>query len=776
MFQKSLFYIFIIILSFNVFTTNAFWGKGYQPYSKNTTYNNLFVISANDFNDNILLRIDNATNTTSDIIITKKENGININSTSTISVGSEGMKEVTFSQNWGQFGGGSGTGTYRMEFSFGDDVAKYTANVSYATITPSISAVGPIKATGIPQSFISETNPQSVIQVEEGSTIEPICEKSTGLYKKKSTTNGKGDKLEEKLNGGSVNDYTLALTNSNAIYASSSDVGDTYTITCENIGGSLTEETMSYTIVPMTCPAPFVRVPGQLRCVSMFNIQKAIHEETATSVIIRFTTDLPVLGGEGACEIYRVKNNNQLSHFLAYANTESNGVRSSANIPKSNFSTEDPTTIYIACNGDPVGMYPTSTLGQANNTNTYSNLSVDPSFWGVYSYDVNLTGVTCPYPGEIPDSTGFCHAPCDNGQYWDEYEGECKEEPTMTGTITPQSSTCVIALNQNSCNINISWIVNNPVSSASSITSNIPSNNTQIANGHSGNNFAVSIPYGNKSFYLYNNNVELDTDILSASCISGTSWDMGLNKCVSQDIENELNCSKTSYPDDASNKICGYPNAVCAFDPFDDNKVNCAPKFKCYIRGVDNPLLAVSGGNGNIDTSYDYINANSKDYLIQFEWAENQLLYNFKCPTPNDTRNVVVRALIKPFSHFLSFNVSNSQVKKGETINMNWIIESPTSTCKIVATNMKTGDVIFDSSQRGADIEEKLDDNLSTSTIITNQQIRKSVGDYKTIMNNQLYQVDNSTRFTASCEQVGSYKPGIYKIIKDVFIIGESER
>ena len=234
MFHKSLFYIFIIILSINVFTTNAFWGKGYQPYSKNTTYNNLYVISANDFNDNILLRIDNATNTTSDIIIKKTQNGTTANSTSTISVGSEGMKEVTFTQNWGQWTGGSGTGVYEMEFTFGDDKAKYKATVSYATITPSISAVGPIKATGIPQSFISETNPQSVIQVEEGSTIEPICEKSTGLYKKKSTTNGKGDKLEEKLNGGSVNDYTLALTNSKALYASSSDIGEYFYISIKS--------------------------------------------------------------------------------------------------------------------------------------------------------------------------------------------------------------------------------------------------------------------------------------------------------------------------------------------------------------------------------------------------------------------------------------------------------------------------------------------------------------------------------------------------------------
>ncbi|HNJ59060.1 MAG TPA: hypothetical protein PKG56_00845 [Chitinophagaceae bacterium] len=211
MFHKSLFYIFIIILSINVFTTNAFWGKGYQPYSKNTTYNNLYVISANDFNDDILLRIDNATNTTSDIEVKKTQNGATAISTSTISVGDEGMKEVTFSQNWGQFQGGSGTGVYEMNFSFGDDEANYKATVSYATITPSISAVGPIKATGIPQSFISETNPQSVIQVEEGSTIEPMCQKSTALYKKLSTGYGKGDKLEEKLNGGSVNDYTLAL-------------------------------------------------------------------------------------------------------------------------------------------------------------------------------------------------------------------------------------------------------------------------------------------------------------------------------------------------------------------------------------------------------------------------------------------------------------------------------------------------------------------------------------------------------------------------------------
>jgi hypothetical protein len=99
MFQKLSFYLFIIILSFNVFTTNAFWGKSYQPYSKNTTYNNLFVISANDFNDDILLKVDNATNTISDIKIKKTENGVYTDSTSTVSIGNEGVKEVNFTQN-----------------------------------------------------------------------------------------------------------------------------------------------------------------------------------------------------------------------------------------------------------------------------------------------------------------------------------------------------------------------------------------------------------------------------------------------------------------------------------------------------------------------------------------------------------------------------------------------------------------------------------------------------------------------------------------------------
>jgi hypothetical protein len=88
-----------------------------------------------------------------------------------------------------------------MTFSFGNDIANYIAEVSYATITPSINIIGAIKATGIAPTTISETNPQNVINVEEGSIIEPICEKSTGLYKKQSITSGNGDKLREEKRG-----------------------------------------------------------------------------------------------------------------------------------------------------------------------------------------------------------------------------------------------------------------------------------------------------------------------------------------------------------------------------------------------------------------------------------------------------------------------------------------------------------------------------------------------------------------------------------------------
>ena len=103
---------------------------------------------------------------------------------------------------------------------------------------------------------------------------------------------------------------------------------------------------------------------------------------------------------------------------------------------------------------------------------------------------------------------------------------------TMSGTITPQNANCLILPDQNSCNVNLSWATINPVA-VSAITKNP---NIVVANGNSGSNsFAVTYP--STTFYLYNNNVLLDTNYATANCSSGTSW----NGNICQTITNNQN-------------------------------------------------------------------------------------------------------------------------------------------------------------------------------------------------------------------------------------------
>ncbi|MDO8565092.1 MAG: hypothetical protein Q7R67_00465 [bacterium] len=92
-----------------------------------------------------------------------------------------------------------------------------------------------------------------------------------------------------------------------------------------------------------------------------------------------------------------------------------------------------------------------------------------------------------------------------------------------TGTLTPASSSCVIAAGASSCNINFSWTTTNPIDT-SVITK--PTNVT-VATGNSGTNVPFAIKWGGETFYLYNNGVLLDQETISGSsvtCAVGTAW------------------------------------------------------------------------------------------------------------------------------------------------------------------------------------------------------------------------------------------------------------
>ena len=65
---------------------------------------------------------------------------------------------------------------------------------------------------------------------------------------------------------------------------------------------------------------------------------------------------------------------------------------------------------------------------------------------------------------------------------------------------------------------NVSAVTSNTTDSGAS------ANNTIVTSGNSGNNVPFVIPYNSRIFYLYNNGVLLDQEIVTSSCASGSSW------------------------------------------------------------------------------------------------------------------------------------------------------------------------------------------------------------------------------------------------------------
>ena len=100
--------------------------------------------------------------------------------------------------------------------------------------------------------------------------------------------------------------------------------------------------------------------------------------------------------------------------------------------------------------------------------------------------------------------------------------------PAMSGTLTVPD--CTIQRNEASCTTTATWSVTNPESATTQVTSGYPSAGTVVGSGHSGS-AVVTIPYNSRDLYLYNNAKLLASDIVSANCVSGSSWDGA--KCAS---------------------------------------------------------------------------------------------------------------------------------------------------------------------------------------------------------------------------------------------------
>ncbi|HPX52535.1 MAG TPA: hypothetical protein PLE26_02035 [Candidatus Paceibacterota bacterium] len=389
-------------------------------------------------------------------------------------------------------------------------------------------------------------------------------------------------------------------------------------------------------------------------------------------------------------------------------------------------------------------------------------------------------------------------ATCVTGSTYNSTTGKCVAPAgTLTGT------NCSIAIGGNSCNTTINWNVTGAIGNTA-VTSNYPSANTTVGSGHSGSQ-SVAIPYSSRSFWLYNNSTEQAALTVNATCATGSSWSSSFGKCTPSCSYNQiLDASGTNCvcPPSAPNKdINGFCYADCYYGyDWNPEAKECLPKCPTGQLFVNNTCMDINRQpictwlnpfvnnfskvtcditfypcGENKETVFNVLykdgaanktlpNITTFEGPRNFNWAENQREYRYVCPNGDFW---YADALKRPYTHFMSFDVSVGQVKKGSTINLSWQVQLPNTTCKIVGTSLKDGTVKFDSANYS-----KIKNNITDPSLATLNY--SNVGNFHTLISSYL-QVDESMRFVASCTDT-SYNKGYSQLVRDVYVVDEADR
>lgn len=158
---------------------------------------------------------------------------------------------------------------------------------------------------------------------------------------------------------------------------------------------------------------------------------------------------------------------------------------------------------------------------------------------------------------------------------------------TISGTLTPVSPTCTISVGLSSCVVDLTWTTTNPIG-----TSAITATGMTSVTGNSGTNVSFTVPYGGRTFYLYNNSNILVQRSATASCVSTATWDSVTGKCVANAISVSISATPSSnLTDPASTKITW----TTAGSPTSCDASNAWTGSKSSIGGSENKINIPAG-------------------------------------------------------------------------------------------------------------------------------------------------------------------------------------
>jgi hypothetical protein len=181
--------------------------------------------------------------------------------------------------------------------------------------------------------------------------------------------------------------------------------------------------------------------------------------------------------------------------------------------------------------------------------------------------------------------------------------GVCTTQ-NFTGYINLNTTTCSIPAEKSSCNVNLTWGVNNYSSATTLIMRDNTTSITSSVIGPVGSNYAVGLPQGTHNFVLKHNNSTVATSAnVTASCATGTSWNgtscaTTTTVCPSGQTLSSGSCVNTTNPYTCS-------TGTVVYIPYNASPSN----YSSYCPLIAPSITTTSLPNATVGVSYASTNA-----------------------------------------------------------------------------------------------------------------------------------------------------------------------